>query len=123
MGRVALMFMVGLITILLAMSARAENRPVPNLGNLIEPPSIIKYQGTAHAIFNLGDVYFLYKVTKPVTSYPQCNALELIGKEIRVVGHNPGGYLYFVEGKPVAFKTDHNPQWTDLIKRTFENGR
>jgi len=123
MVRLALIFIVGLITVLLAMSARAEKLPVPDLRDLIAPPAIIEYQGFAHAVFNLGGVYFLYKVTNPATSYPQCNALELMGEEIRVVGNNPNGYLYFVEKKPVAFKTDHNPQWTDLIKRTFENER
>ena len=123
MVRLALMFVVGLITVLLAMSVRAEKLPVPDLRNLMGPPAIIKYQGTAHAVFNLGGVYFLYKVTSPAVAYPQCNALELMGEEIRIVGHNPAGYLYFVESRPLAFKTDHNPQWTDLIKRTFKDGR
>lgn len=123
MDRLALMFVVVLVTVLLAMSVRAEKLPVPDLGSLKKAPVIIKYQGTAHAVFNLGGVYFLYKVTSPAVSYSQCDVLQVMGRELRVVGHNPYGYLYFVESKPVAFKTNHNPQWTDLIKRTFENGR
>ena len=116
------MFITILLAFLLAMSVRAENRPIPNLDNLMGPPEIIEHQGVPHAVFNLGGVYFLYKVTHAVVSFPQCNALQTKGHEIMVVGNNPKGYLFFVEEKPVAFKTDHNPKWTDLIKRTFENG-
>ncbi len=122
MGRVVLMFIAILLAFFLALSVRAENRPIPNLNNLTTAPEIIKYQGVTHAIFNLGGIYFLYKVTRTATSYPQCNVLQIIGEEIKVVGHNPEGYIYFVERNPIAFKTDHNPQWMDLIKRTFRNG-
>lgn len=124
MRRLALIFIVlfFFLAFFLSLSVRAAPRPVPNLENLQGPPSIIKYQGKTHAVFNLGGIYFLYKVTRPAIAYPQCNALQVMDKEIKVVGNNPDGYLYFVEATPVAFKTDHNPQWMDLIKRTFRNG-
>ena len=49
--------------------------------------------------------------------YPQCDAAELIGEEIKVVGNNPKGYIFFVKRSPIAFKTDHNPAWQDIIKK------
>ena len=91
-----------------------------NFGNLISPPQIVNYQGNAHAVFDLGGTKYLFKVTEKAKPYPQCDAVQEKGKELMVVGHNPNGYAYFVEKNPVAFKTDHNPSWNEIVKRTHE---
>ena len=91
-----------------------------DLGNLMGPPKIIKYQGGVHAVFDLGGMKYLYRVTEKAKAYPQCDAVQEKGKELMVVGHNPKGYAYFVEKNPIAFKTDHNPNWNEIVKRTHE---
>ena len=35
-----------------------------------------------------------------------------------VVTIDPFGYVFFVEKHPVAFKTDHNPLWDELVKKS-----
>ena len=37
---------------------------VPELDQLISPPSIIKYQRKPHAVFNYGGLYFLFVITQ-----------------------------------------------------------
>ena len=91
-----------------------------NINNLIAPPVMIKYQGSAHAVFDMGGMKYLYRVTQGAKPFPQCNAIQAKGKELMVVGHSPNGYAYFVDKNPVAFKTDHNPSWNDIVKRTHE---
>ena len=88
--------------------------------NLLGPPQIIKYQGGVHAVFDMGGMKYLFKVTEEAKPYPQCDVIQDKGKELLVVGHNPKGYAYFVEKNPIAFKTDHSPNWNDMVKRTHE---
>ena len=49
-----------------------------------------------------------------------CNAVQSIGRELMVVTSDPFGYVFFVEKHPVAFKTDHNPMWDELVKKSCE---
>ncbi len=88
-----------------------------NFTNLIGPPKIITYHGEVHAVFDLGGMKYLFKVTKADKPYPQCDAVQEKGKELMVVGHNPKGYAYFVEKKPVAFKTIHSANWQEMVKK------
>ncbi len=90
----------------------------PNFSNLIAPPKLIVYQGSAHAVFDMGGMKYLYKVIGEPNAYPQCNVIQKKGKEIMVVSQSPQGYAFFVEGSPIAFKTDHNSNWSDVIRRT-----
>lgn len=91
-----------------------------NINNLVGPPKMIKYQGSPHAVFDMGGMKYLYRVTQIPKPFPQCDAIQEMKKEIMVVGHNPDGYAYFVDKNPVAFKTDHNPNWNEIVKRTHE---
>jgi len=111
--------LIFLITIFIATAGMARGFDL-NINNLIAPPTMIKYQGSAHAVFDMGGMKYLFKVTQEARLFPQCNAIQKKGKEIMVVGHSPDGYAYFVDKNPVAFKTNHNPSWTDIVKRTHE---
>ena len=107
-------FLLAITTVALASDNRIE------LNNLLGPPRIIKYQGGVHAVFDMGGTKYLFKVTEEAKPYPQCDAVQVKGQELMVVGHNPKGYAYFVEGNPIAFKTDHSPNWNEIVKRTHE---
>jgi hypothetical protein len=49
----------------------------------------------------------------------QGDRLELaLGDELMVVDGNPFGYVFFTKPFPIAFKTDHNPLWNDLVKKS-----
>ena len=45
-------------------------------------------------------------------------AVRTIGDELMVVDGNPSGYVFFTKTFPIAFKTDHNPLWNDLVKKS-----
>ena len=121
MGRMALIFAITLAMVFCSMWARANQAGDMNLGNLIGPPMIIdNHKGKGpHAVFDLGGVEYLFKLTQLAKPYPQCDAIQVIREEIMVVGINPKGYVYFVDATPVAFKTGHSPIWGDLIRKTF----
>ena len=68
---------------------RGQKLTVPELNQLISPPSIIKYQRKPHAVYNYGGLYFLFVVTQMSTSFPQCNAVQCLENELMVVGSNP----------------------------------
>ena len=91
---------------------------VPEVGQLIRPPYVIQYQQANHAVFDYGGLEFLFVVTRMPTPFPQCNAVRTIGDELMVVGGNPFGYVFFTKIFPIAFKTDHNPLWNDLVKKS-----
>ena len=91
---------------------------VPEVGQLIRPPYVIQYQQANHAVFDYGGLEFLFVVTRMPTPFPQCNAVRNIGDELMVVGGNPFGYVFFTKIFPIAFKTDHNPLWNDLVKKS-----
>ena len=69
-------------------------------------------------MFDYGGLEFLFVVTRMPTPFPQCNAVRTIGDELMVVGGNPFGYVFFTKIYPIAFKTDHNPLWNDLVKKS-----
>ena len=69
-------------------------------------------------MFDYGGLEFLFVVTRMPTPFPQCNAVRTIENELMVVGGNPFGYVFFTKPFPVAFKTDHNPLWNDLVKKS-----
>ena len=69
-------------------------------------------------MFDYGGLEFLFVVTKMPTLFPTCNAVRTIGNELMVVGGNPFGYVFFTKALPIAFKTDHNPLWNDLVKKS-----
>jgi len=116
MDKQILIFIISLLITTVGMARGVEL----NLNNLIAPPVMIKYQGSDHAVFDMGGMQYLYKVTEGVNSYPQCDAIQDKGEELMVVGLSPNGYAFFVDKTPVAFKTDHNPSWNDIVKRTHE---
>jgi hypothetical protein len=97
-----------------------ENPPISELNKLTQPPQVIKYQQKHHAVFDYGGLQFLFVVSKQSTAFPTCNAVQSIGKELMVVTSDPFGYVFFVEKDPVAFKTEHNPIWNELIKKSCE---
>ena len=101
-------------------SAMASQNLKPDFTNLVAPPQLINYQGSAHAVFDMGGIQYLFKVTQQPTSYPQCDVIQEKEKELMVVTHSPNGYAFFVEREPVAFKTDHNASWDEIVKRTHE---
>lgn len=120
MIRLFLIFLISFsITFILLWNAEGAP-PVPELDKLIRPPKIIEYQQKPHAVFDYGGLKFLLSVSKRPTAFPSYNAVQPIGKELMVVTINPFGYVFFVEKHPVAFKTDHNPMWDELVKKSCE---
>ena len=101
-------------------NTRAEQK-VPELNQLISPPSIIEYKRQPHAVFNYGGLYFLFVINEMPLPFPQCDAVQTLENELMVVGSNPFGYVFFVEKHPVAFKTDHNPLLDELVKKTWQD--
>ena len=94
--------------------------PIPSMDQLIRPPKVIEYQQKPHAVFDYGGLFFLFAVSKQPTAFPTCNAVQSIGRELMVVTSDPFGYVFFVEKHPVAFKTNHNPMWDELVKKSCE---
>lgn len=107
-------------TILLLISwttAIGAGPDVPEIGKLVAPPAIEKKGGNYYAIFDFGGLQFKHEITKMPIHYPQCDALAMVNGQIRVVGNNPKGYIFFVRLDPFAYKTRHNPAWQDIIKK------
>jgi len=92
--------------------------PVPPNEQLVRPPFLIEYQQEPHAVFDYGGLQFLFVVTSIPVPFPQCDAVQKLGDELMVVGGNPFGYVFFTRPFPIAFKTDHNPLWNDLVKKS-----
>ncbi len=90
---------------------------VPDFGKLVGPPSIREKDGNYYAVFDFGGLKFKYEVIKMPVRYSQCDALEMVSGQIKVVGSNPQGYIFFVKRVPFAFKTFHNPEWQDIIQK------
>ena len=111
-------FILALLTTLLAIWKVEATPPVPDVGQLVQPPYIIEFHKEPHAIFDYGGLEFLYEVTKMPTPFPQCNAVRTIENELMIVDGNPFGYVFFTKTFPVAFKTDHNPLWNELVKKS-----
>ena len=56
------------------------------------------------------------------TPFPQCDAVHNLENELMVVGADPFGYVFFTKAIPSAFKTEHNPLWDELIKKSCIEG-
>ena len=94
------------------------NPPIPPNEQLVRPPFLIEYQKRPHAVFDYGGLYFLFEVIKKPIPFPQCNAVRTINNELMIVGADPNGYVFFTRTYPIAFKTDHNPRWDELVKKS-----
>lgn len=108
------------ISLLVKASGEAAGGPKPNMDSLIAPPQFVKYKDQDHALFDFGGLQILHKVTKGKTKYPQCDVVQKKDRELMVVGQNPRGFMFFVLGQPVAFRTSHNLQWEEILKQTFK---
>ena len=98
---------------------KVETGPsIPPNEQLVRPPFLIEYKQEPHAVFDYGGLQFLFVVTKQPVAFPQCNAVRTINNELMVVGGDPNGYVFFTRTYPIAFKTDHNPFWNDLVEKT-----
>ena len=118
MIRLVFIFALSLLISLATMAKVGANPQVPEVGQLVQPPYIIEYHKEPHAVFDYGGLEFLYEVTKMPTPFPQCNAVRTIENELMIVDGNPFGYVFFTRMFPIAFKTDHNPLWNDLVEKT-----
>ena len=120
MIRVFLIFITSFVITFTCLLYAEGAPPVPELNQLIKPPQVIKYKQKPHAVFDYGGLQFLFVVSKQPTAFPTCNAVQSIGRELMVVTSDPFGYVFFVEKHPVAFKTNHNPMWDELVKKSCE---
>ena len=118
MIRLVFIFALALFVTLFTMWKVEAGPPVPDVGQLVRPSYVIQYQQESHAVFDYSGLEFLFVVTKMPTPFPQCNAVRTIGDELMVVDGNPFGYVFFTKSFPIAFKTDHNPLWNDLVKKS-----
>ena len=122
MVKTIFIFALALFITLFTMWKVEASPPVPDVGQLVRPPYVIQYQQANHAVFDYGGLEFLFVVTRMPTPFPQCNAVRTIGDELMVVGGNPFGYVFFAKTLPIAFRTDHNRFWSDLVKKSCREG-
>ena len=118
MIRLVFIFALALFVTLFTMWKVEASPPIPSNEQLVRPPFLIEYQKRPHAVFDYGGLYFLFEVIKKPIPFPQCNAVRTIENELMVVGGNPNGYVFFTRTYPIAFKTDHNPLWDELVKKS-----
>jgi hypothetical protein len=120
MIRLFLIFLISLSITLFGL-LNAEGTPtIPSMDQLVKAPQIIEHQQKPHAVFDYGGLKFLFVVSKKPTPFPQCNAVQSIGNELMVVRSDPFGYVYFVLKTPVAYQTDHSPNWNELVRESCE---
>ena len=120
MVRLFLIFLISLSITLFGL-LNAEGTPtIPSMDQLVKAPQIIEHQQKPHAVFDYGGLKFLFVVSKKPTSFPQCNAVQSIGNELMIVRSDPFGYVYFVLKTPVAYQTDHSPNWNELVRESCE---
>ena len=118
MIRLVFIFAVALLVTLFTMWKVEASPSIPSNEQLVRPPFLIEYQKRPHAVFDYGGLYFLFEVTKTPIPFPQCNAVRTINNELMIVGADPIGYVFFTRALPIAFKTDHNPLWDELVKKS-----
>ena len=120
MIRLFLIFLISLSITLFGL-LNAEGTPtIPSMDQLVKAPKIIEHQKKPHAVFDYGGLKFLFVVSKKPTPFPQCNAVQSIGNELMVVRSDPFGYVFFVLKTPVAYQTDHSPNWNELVRESCE---
>ena len=120
MIRLFLIFLISLSITLFGLLNAEGNPTIPSMDQLVKAPQIIEHQQKPHAVFDYGGLKFLFVVSKKPTPFPQCNAVQSIGEELMVVKNNPFGYVYFVLKTPVAYQTDHSPNWNELVRESCE---
>ena len=117
------LFLIFLISLSIALFGifNAEGAPtIPSMDQLVKAPQIIEHQRKPHAIFDYGGLKYLFVISKTPTPFPTCNAVQSIGNELMVVRSDPFGYVYFVLKTPVAYQTDHSPNWNELVRESCE---
>jgi len=122
MVKTIFIFALALFITLFTMWKVEATPSVPEVGQLIRPPYVIQYQQANHAVFDYGGLEFLFVVTRMPTPFPQCNAVRTIGDELMLVGGNPFVYVFYAKTLPIAFRTDHNRLWSDLVKKSCREG-
>ena len=120
MIRLFLIFLISLSITLFGLLNAEGAPPIPPMDQLVKAPVIVEHQQKPHAVFDYGGLKFLFVVSKKPTPFPQCNAVQSIGNELMVVRSDPFGYVYFVLNTPVAYKTDHSPNWNELVRESCE---
>ena len=118
MIRLVFIFAVALFVTLFTMWKVEAAPSIPPNEQLVRPPFLIDYQKRPHAVFDYGGLYFFFEVTKTPIPFPQCNSVRTINNELMIVGGDPNGYVFFTRTYPIAFKTDHNPLWDELVKKS-----
>jgi hypothetical protein len=117
------LFLIFLISLSIALFGifNAEGAPtIPSMDQLVKAPQIIEHQQKPHAVFDYGGLKFLFVVSKKPTPFPQCNAVQSIGNELMIVRSDPFGYVFFVIKTPIAYQTDHSPNWNELVRESCE---
>jgi hypothetical protein len=118
MVKTIFIFSVALFITLITMWKVEASPPIPPNEQLVRAPFLIEYQKRPHAVFDYGGLYFLFEVTKTPISFPQCNAVRTINNGLMIVGADPNDYVFFTRALPITFKTDHNPLWDELVKKS-----
>ena len=124
MVRLGLIFAVILFMILFCLWKQVSGQPMPELNNIIEEPKIIKHNGSKHMVLNYGGIEMLHPVISKKKAYPQCDVVQMIGNKVNealVVVGNPKRFALVI-GKPIAMRTDHNKQWNEIVRQTFNRG-
>ena len=120
MIRLFLIFLISLSITLFGLLNAEGNPTIPSMDQLVKAPQIIEHQQKPHAVFDYGGLKFLFVVSKKPTPFPQCNAVQSIGNELMVVRSDPFGYVFFVIKTPIAYQTDHSPNWDELVRESCE---
>jgi hypothetical protein len=120
MVKTIILFAFALFVTLFTMWKVEASPAIPELNKLIRPPQIIKYQQKPHAVFDYGGLKYLFVVSKTLTAFPTCNAVQTIGEELMVVRSDPFGHVFFVIKTPIAFQTHHSSLWEELVKESCE---
>ena len=84
MVKTIFIFTLALFITLFTMWKVEASPPVPELNKLTRPPQVIKYQQKPHAVFDYGGLKFLFVISKTLTAFPICNAVQTIGEELMV---------------------------------------
>ena len=118
MVKTIFIFAFALFVTLFTMWKVEASPTIPELNKLIRPPQIIEYQQKPHAVFDYGGLKFLFVISKALTAFPTCNAVQTIGEELMVIRSDPFGHVFFVIKTPIAFQTDHSSLWEELVRES-----
>ena len=93
---------------------------VPSMDQLIQASKIIEHQQKPHAVFDYGELKYLFVISKMPTPFPAFNKVQTISEELMVVRSDPFGYVFIVIKNPIAFQTNHSPIWEELVRESCE---